>query len=387
MARYPLPDRLPNGRPRYVSRVAATKTEAVVALAELRRAVEAGVATRPAVRTVGQLLDAWLEVKTQDVRPSTLAQYCWAAAKLREGLGGRELASLTTPDVDACLASLAGLSASSVRLVRTTLRAALGYAEATRLIGRNVATLSRPPRGERATGRAIPDEDLARILHALRGDPFGDLVLGYLLTGARRGELLGLRWVDVGEDAITFAGQVILVDGRPAFAPTKTGKARTLPLFPELRGLLERQRSRQRAKAAELAAAGVRVTYPYVFSREDGSPLRPDSVTGRWRRLMRQLGMPWRLHDLRHTTATRMLRSGVPVADVQRWLGHSSISITAGVYGHLNVEDLRRHTGALGAHREPGEPLASPAERLDHQVLDPLHAEDEAVTVGARQLD
>lgn len=387
MARYPLPERLPNGRLRYVARVAPTKSGAVAALGELRRAVQAGVATRSPIRTLGQLAEAWLAVKASEVRPATSAQYRWAAERIVGALGGRELAALTTPDVDRFLASLEGLSTSSVRLVRTTLRAMLAYAQVSHLVERNVAAASRPPRGERATGSAIPDEDVAAILKALGDDPFADLIRGYLLTGARRGELLGLRWADVGDDTLTVAGQVVLVDGSTTYAPTKSGRARTLPTFPELRELLERQRSRQTAKAAELLAAGVRVTYTYVFSHEDGSPQRPDVVTNRWRRLMRELGMAWRLHDLRHTTATRMLRSGVPLADVQRWLGHASVAITGDVYGHLSVEDLRRHVPALGTDREPGEPRGAAAERLDHQVLDLGHVEHDAVTLVACKLD
>ena len=88
MARYPLPERLPNGRLRYVSRVANTKVEAVVALAELRKRVQSGVESRPAIRTVAGLLDAWIEVKTGDIRASTLDQYRWAVAHILPSLGG-----------------------------------------------------------------------------------------------------------------------------------------------------------------------------------------------------------------------------------------------------------------------------------------------------------
>ncbi|ACU54247.1 integrase family protein [Acidimicrobium ferrooxidans DSM 10331] len=201
MARYPLPERLPNGRLRYVSRVADTKAEAVLALAGLRKTAQAGLASRQTIRTLGQLAEAWLTLKATEVRPSTLAQYRWATERIVEALGGRELAAVTTPDVDRFLASLEGLSTSSVRLVRTTLRAMLAYVETSRLVERNVAAASRPARGERATGKAIPDDDLARILEALGGDPFGVLGACQPLSDTsgsvplcRRAHLL--RWVD-----------------------------------------------------------------------------------------------------------------------------------------------------------------------------------------------
>src|SRR5262249_54547879 len=65
------------------------------------------------------------------------------------------------------------------------------------------------------------------------------------------------------------------------------------------------------------------------------------------------LPRPMRFHDLRHTTATLLLRAGVPAHQVQRILRHASITTTTGIYGHLVVEDLREAVAKLPNAPEP----------------------------------
>ena len=73
-----------------------------------------------------------------------------------------------------------------------------------------------------------------------------------------------------------------------------------------------------------------------VFANLDGSPIRPASLTQVWRRLMRRMGFERvRLHDLRHTHATLMLKAGVHPKVVQERLGHANISITLDTYSHV----------------------------------------------------
>jgi integrase len=67
---------------------------------------------------------------------------------------------------------------------------------------------------------------------------------------------------------------------------------------------------------------------------------------------------PVRFHDLRHTTATLLLKSGTPLGVVQRLLGHSDPSITAMTYGHLESEDARAHLDRLSFAPAPAEPVA-----------------------------
>lgn len=335
------------GRRKYRSKLCATKGEAVVALAQLRREIDSGIVATPKLATLGELLEAWLTVKGQEIRPTTLAQYSWASKHLTEKLGTKRLRDLSTPDVDRYLASLE-LSAESKRLIRTVLRAALSYAESTNLIERNVAARSRAVKAGEKVGRAMSEAELARFLKACESDSRGDLWLAFLLTGARRGEVLALKWSNVSDTTLTIAETITYLPGQGVmFGPTKSGRARTIPLGDELQALLARQRGRQVAKAAELLGEGVRVDYPLVFCTDLGSPLDPNNVGKAWRAFAARHQLGVRLHDLRHTTATLLLRRGVGIPEVQRWLGHASITITSDVYGHVGTDDLRPAASVL----------------------------------------
>ena len=89
---------------------------------------------------------------------------------------------------------------------------------------------------------------------------------------------------------------------------------------------------------------------------EDGSPLDPGQLTKRFRQLAKEAGLPpARLHDLRHASASLMIQAGVPLALVSKRLGHSSISITSDVYGHL-LEGAGREAAERAAALIPRRP-------------------------------
>ena len=162
----------------------------------------------------------------------------------------------------------------------------------------------------RERGRALTVDEQARFLQALDGDRRKPLYLFYLLSGCRCSEGLAIEWRDIDENS-----------GRIHIRGTKTASAeRYVPLFPQIRALL-----------ANLPRDCVRV-FPYTY----------DGVKSHFQRLKRRCGFSFRLHDLRHTFATRCLESGISLLTVSKWLGHSSIAVTAGVYSHILPEFERQ---------------------------------------------
>jgi integrase len=103
---------------------------------------------------------------------------------------------------------------------------------------------------------------------------------------------------------------------------------------------LDRQRERQQV-AKEAAGTAWQDRAGQVFTDAVGRPLHPTAVSHAFRVAADGLGLPVRLHDLRHTAATLLLGAGVPLKIVSETLGHSSIAVTADVYAHLTPE-LRR---------------------------------------------
>lgn len=128
----------------------------------------------------------------------------------------------------------------------------------------------------------------------------GDLVRFYLLTGVRRSEALTLRKKDIQENKILIRG-------------TKTsGSSRTLPLTKELKNLL------------------IKYDSDIIFN------FTARYVNKKFKEICDKLGFEdITIHSLRHTFATRCLEQNVPIKLVQKWLGHSSYTITAEIYTHI----------------------------------------------------
>jgi integrase len=160
----------------------------------------------------------------------------------------------------------------------------------------------------------------------------------FLARGPRRGELAGLRWEDTDLDAgrmrlgmhtrVSVGGRVVESD-----AKTSAGR-RSIPLDEGLIAVLRAHRKRQLEE--RLAWGEAWTDTGYVFTREDGLPLHPESISQHWDRLVERLGLPRiRLHDARHTAATLMLEDGTPVKVASEMLGHSRASITQDTYQHV----------------------------------------------------
>ncbi len=182
------------------------------------------------------------------------------------------------------------------------------------------------------------------------------------LRGLRRGEAAGLRWSDVDLDAGTLTvAQQRIAYGRTVHvgSPKTAASRRTIALDRVTVRLLRGHRRRQQA---ERDAAGDRWhDSGYVFTAPDGSPLHPDWLTRRFRRLVTLSGLPpIRLHDLRHGAASLALAAGADLKTAQALLGHASIVLTADTYTSVLPELLADSAEATArlvlahAARKPG---------------------------------
>lgn len=173
-------------------------------------------------------------------------------------------------------------------------------------------------------------------------------------TGLRRGESLALRWSDVDLDARTVRvrGTLQRMNGELKIGPPKTPKSRrTIPLTVGAVAALKEVRARQREE--RLAAGALWQTSDYVFTTEQGHLCEPRNVL---RALTAAGGRIGRsditVHSLRHTFATTLLVAGVPLKVVSELLGHTSITITGDLYGHVSPAvshgAMSKLTAALG---------------------------------------
>jgi len=84
-----------------------------------------------------------------------------------------------------------------------------------------------------------------------------------------------------------------------------------------------------------LAAGEAWQNFNLVCCLEDGRPINPPSLSGRFSDLAERLGYPYTFHSLRHFHASALIKAGVPIKVISERLGHSSVSVTMDIYGHL----------------------------------------------------
>ena len=349
---------------RQISRtVHCTKREAQRALAALVTDVSAGKVSSSAT-LLSQLLTRWLDHIGGQLSPTTVREYRRLVATMLEpDLGKLTLRRVTTQRLDAYYASLVrdrGLSAASIRHLHAVLRGSLGQAVRWGWIPTNPAAAASPPRIRRHEISPPPIHDARELLKAAdeQSSEFGVLLRVLAATGARRGEVCGLRWSDIDRDAgtVSIHRSVATVAGGIVIKDTKTHAARRIAIDSETLSALTRQRVRmeERARICRLAFN----EDGFVFTSEvDGSlPLHPDTITGGFRRLCDKVGLKGvRLHDLRHLHATQLLAAGVPVRTVSGRLGHANAATTLNVYAHfLEASDREAADVIAGLLETPG---------------------------------
>jgi integrase len=155
-------------------------------------------------------------------------------------------------------------------------------------------------------------------------------------TGMRRGEVLGLTWrnVDLDNARLIVEQQVQSVEYEARVADVKTaGSRRTIDLDPRTVAVLKTWRRHQLERHL---STGRRTDDEFVLTHPDGGSIHPDLFSQSWSRLMEKSDVRRiRLHDLRHTHASILLKAGVPVKVVSERLGHSSPAFTMTVYQHV----------------------------------------------------
>ena len=316
-----------------------TKREASEALTEILGQLARSQYVAPSNLTVGGFLeDEWLPAIRASVRPLTFDSY---AGNVRNHviprLGSVPLQRLTPPMLNSMYAELGQtLSPRTVRYIHAILRRAFADAVKWNRLARSPADAADPPAaraGRAKVMRTWSSYELARFLESARDDRLFACWRFLAMTGCRRGEALGLRWRDLDlENGRATIVQTIV--GNRAVSEAKTDRGRrTIALDGATVAALRQYREAQNEERLILGASYE--DNDLVFSREDGSPIWPRSLTRFFTRLGEAARVPKiRLHDLRHTHATLALQAGVHPKVVQERLGHATISITLDVYSH-----------------------------------------------------
>ena len=323
-----------------------TQAEVQKRLAEILHKKEHGTLPKPGRLTVAAWLTTWL--KGIEVRSRTHEHYEGnVRLHLIPGLGSKSLAKLTAADVETFLAERrrAGLAPRTVHHLRAVLRNALKKAVRNRLIPYNVAAESDAPKVPHEEMLTFELFQVTQLLDALKDSTFEALFVLAVGLGVREGELLGLRWSDVDLERAILHVRVQLqwlraTEGeRHRVAALVEPKSRTsrraLRLSPSAILALRAHRARWANDKLRLGDRWLN-EWDLVFVGPQGEPLHPKAIWREWRRVTAAAGLPViRPHDLRHTAGTLLREKGVDIKVIQETLGHSSISTTLDVYGHV----------------------------------------------------
>ena len=242
------------------------------------------------------------------------------------------------------------VSANTVIHYHANIRKALQDAYKNDLIPCNYADKAHRPKKADFVSNYYNRDELLILFQAIKGQKieFAVLMAGYY--GLRRSEIIGLKWsnVDFEYKTITIKHTVTTcnIDGKLfqiAKDRAKTKKSiRSLPLIPPIYDFLIRMKKQEAINKEFFGSDYVTKYDDYIYKEKNGELINPNFVSKNFTLQVSKIPelSVIRFHDLRHSCAALLRHEGVPMEDIQKWLGHSQITTTESIYAHF---DTQRH--------------------------------------------
>lgn len=324
-----------------------TKKEAEKALAEIIAKIEKNEFIEPSKITLQQFINEWLKIygepkwapKTLVSNKSLIDNY------IIPNLGHIELQKLKPVEIQKFYNSLKEkqLSNTTINYVHRLLNQILKFAVKWQYIAKNPCELVEAPKKDKKEFVTWNFEHVKKAKKIFKDTPIYIHVMIALYTGLRLGEICGLRWEDIDfkNQTITVRRTAQRIDGRFIFKEPKTETSKGIISIPDfLVQILKQEKNKQLQNKLIFGEKYVTEYEGFISIWEDGRFKEPDYVTKKFRKILKkQSDIPViRFHDLRHTHATLMLRSGVDLKIISKRLRHGRISTTADFYSHVDLE-------------------------------------------------
>ena len=291
----------------------------------------------------------WLEVAKSTIQITTYASYQGMVEHVivpyfrKRGI---KLVDLKATDLqDFYNKQLERVKANSVIHYHANIHKALKYAVKIDLIPTNPADKVERPKKNEFKGSYYSADEIHALTEVAEGTKLEIPVLLASFYGLRRSEVLGLKWdaIDFEENTLEIKHIVTQasIDGKKVLVQADRAKTksslRTLPLVPPIRDRLLMLKGQQETYRRLCGKSYNRDYLGYLCVDEIGNIIRPNYVSEQFPKLLEKNGLrPIRFHDLRHSCASLLLANGVPMKQIQEWLGHSDFSTTANIYAHLD---------------------------------------------------
>lgn len=325
---------------RRLTKYAKTQKECRSWIKETIAKIDGGLTFEATLMTMERFFELWLNGKELSRRPGTVENYRKITSSyILPKIGQMRLQDLTPTHITQLYLLLKeeGKGARSVQAVHVILHCALKQAVREGLLGRNPVDAVDRPRVEQTETQILSEEQARQLLAIASGSLYETVFCLALISGMRKGELLGLKWsdLDLTKGTILVQRQLQLVkpEGYILVPPkTKAGK-RQIKLG---QGMLAKLENHRRNQEALKAAAGDKwKENNLIFTSSIGTYMDQSRVHKEFKRLLTKAGLPdLRFHDLRHTSLSFLLENGTPVNTVQQRAGHSKASVTIDIYGH-----------------------------------------------------
>ena len=271
--------------------------------------------------TYKQWYQEYLRLYKRKLAEKTQESYTRLNALISPIIGTKELEAITPDDIQTAIISAEETAGCrQAQLVYTLLHAAFRRAVRSGHIRQSPVEAVDKPDHEGKQGCAIEGADWQLLAPIISGDvAFALMAFG----GLRRGETIALRRADVDFSAgvLHVCRQRVRVGGQLVTAPPKSAAGiRDVPISPELEPILRE---------------AVRFLLPNALI----VPIAPETLAHKWRDAQRKAGIaePYRLHDLRHTYATRLVLAGVNIRVLQYAIGHADYQLTMKTYTHIGA--------------------------------------------------
>lgn len=341
--------------------VKGNKKKAEQKLNELRKEF---VPPKPIARDAEQLFSdymlEWLQAMKPNIESITFAGYTRSVKSVIVPYfekTGIILKDLKASDIQRFyIAQQQRVKATTIHRYHANIYKALKDAVRMDMIPYNVAEKVSRPKAKKFVGAFYDSDEIHQLFDAAKGTRLELPVMFGAFYGLRRAEIVGLKWsaIDFKRSTISICHTVTSfeLDGKRVLETKDRGKTvssmRTLPLVPMFREYLLELKKKQEEYRRLCGNSYCKDYLEYLYVDELGHLIDPNYITRAFPKFLEKHGLrKIRFHDTRHSCASLLLANGVPMKQIQEWLGHSDFGTTANIYAHLDYNSKLSSAEAL----------------------------------------